>query len=94
MSNSKPLLKARKDLEISLSPIWFLPILAVLISIWLLVKINMESNIPITIQMTSAQGIVPGKTLIKYRGINAGKVMRLEFAEDLEYVTIHAEIDP
>ena len=82
MSESKPLLKARKEVEINLSPIWFLPILAVVISIWLLVKINMECNSPIAIEMTSAQGIVPGKTQIKFRGINAGKVTRIEFAEE------------
>lgn len=94
MNESKPLLKARKEVEINLSPIWFLPILAVIISVWLLVKLNLESKIPITIEMSSAQGIVPGKTELKFRGISAGTVSRIEFAEELDFVTIHAEIDP
>ena len=94
MNESKPMLKARKEVEINLSPIWFLPILAVIISVWLLVKLNLESKIPITIEMSSAQGIVPGKTQLKFRGISAGTVSRIEFAEELDFVTIHAEIDP
>ena len=94
MNESKPLLKARKAVEINLSPIWFLPILAVIISVWLLVKVNLESNIPITIQMSSAQGIVPGKTQLKFRGISGGLVKSIEFSEQLDYVTINAEIDP
>ncbi len=94
MNESKPMIKARKEVEINLSPIWFLPILAVIISVWLLVKLNLESKIPVTIEMSSAQGIVPGKTQLKFRGISAGIVSRIEFAEGLEHVTIHAEIDP
>ena len=90
MSDTKPLLKARKEVEISLSPIWFLPIIAVVISVWLLVKLNLESKVPITIQMTTAQGITPGKTLIKFRGINAGKVTKIEVSENLAHVDVLA----
>ena len=94
MNESKPHLKARKEVELNLSPIWFLPILAVVISAWLLVKMNLESKVPITIEMSTAQGIVPGKTQIKFRGINAGIVSRVEVSENLSHVTIHADIEP
>ena len=91
---SKPHVKATKNVELSLSPIWFLPILAVLISAWLLIKLNLESKVPITIEMATAQGIVAGKTQLKFRGINAGKVTSIEVAESLTHVLVHAEVEP
>ncbi|NNJ71908.1 MAG: MCE family protein, partial [Enterobacterales bacterium] len=90
----QPHVKAKKNVELSLSPIWFLPIIAVVISAWLLVKLTLESKVPITIQMTTAQGIVAGKTQVKFRGISAGNVTRIEVAESLGHVIVHAEIEP
>ena len=58
----QPHVKAKKTAELHISPIWILPILALVITGWLIVKMIMESKIPITIEMASAKGIEIGKS--------------------------------
>jgi len=54
----QPHIKAKKTADLHISPIWILPILALIITVWLVVKVFMESKIPITIEMPTADGIV------------------------------------
>ena len=90
----QPHIKAKKNTELYFSPIWILPILALVITAWLTIRVVMESKISITIEMRSAEGIVAGKTQIKFRGINAGLVTSTEITEDLSRIIVHADINP
>ncbi len=95
MSESKhqPHIMAKKTGDVTISPIWILPILALIITIWLVVKVMMESKIPITIEMQHAEGIVVGKTVLKFRGINGGLVTGIDMADDLTHVIVHAKVN-
>lgn len=89
----QPHIKAKKTGDVTISPIWILPILALIITGWLVVKVVMESKIPITIEMQHAEGIVVGKTVLKFRGINGGLVTDIDMADDLTHVIVHAEVN-
>lgn len=93
-SNQQPHIKARKTADMYFSPIWILPILALVITIWLVVRVVMDSKIPITIDMPTAEGIVIGKTHIKFKGIHSGVVTDIVITNDLKRVTVHAEVNP
>jgi len=78
----------------SISIIWLLPMIAVFIGGWLLVKSLVESPIEITIDFPSGTGMEVGKTKVIYEGITAGVVtdIRLD-TTDLEGVFATVEID-
>ena len=78
----------------SISIIWLLPMIAVVIGGWLLVKSLIESPIEITIDFPSGTGMEVGKTKVIYEGITAGVVtdIRLD-TTDLEGVIATVEID-
>jgi paraquat-inducible protein B len=93
-TNHQPHIKARKTADLYFSPIWILPVLALVITIWLVVRVTMDSKIPITIAMQTAEGIAIGKTHIKFRGINSGVVTDIVVTDDLSQVIVHAEVEP
>lgn len=78
----------------SFSIIWLLPMIAVVIGGWLLVKSLIESPIEITIDFPSGTGMEVGKTKVIYEGITAGIVtdIRLD-TTDLEGVIATVEMD-
>jgi hypothetical protein len=76
------------------SIIWLIPLLAALIGAWLAVKTIRETGPTITIVFRSAEGLVPGKTEIKYKDVTVGKVQRIQLSEDLEQVLVTARHEP
>jgi paraquat-inducible protein B len=69
--------------------VWVVPILAVLIGGWLLIK-NLGSNGPeIEIWFETADGLAAGKTEVKCRSVSVGKVTKIELSEDLKSVVVH-----
>jgi paraquat-inducible protein B len=76
------------------SPIWIVPIVALLIGILLLYKVLSEQGPTITISFEEASGLEPGKTVIKYRDVDVGKVTRVDLDDDIMGVTVTAELVP
>jgi paraquat-inducible protein B len=72
------------------SIVWLIPLLAALIGIWLAVKTLRETGPTITIIFSSAEGLVPGKTEIKYKDVTVGKVEGIQLSEDLSQVLVTA----
>lgn len=77
-----------------ISPIWLLPVVAFVASSWLIYKSFMEKGPEITITFASAEGLEVGKTKIKYRNVDIGKVTAIEISNDLDSVEINAELEP
>lgn len=75
------------------SPIWLLPVVALVLGAWLGVKSIRESGIEIQIHFPSATGIDVGKTLIKYQGLTVGKVSDVGIDEDLKGVNVKVLMD-
>ena len=57
-----------------LSLVWLLPLIAALIAVWLLYKDFTQGDIRATILFSSGDGLVKGKTSVKYSGVEIGVV--------------------
>ena len=77
----------------SFSPVWIVPIVAVLIGIWMVVYTIQSQGPEITIVFSTAEGIETGKTKIKFRDVEIGLVEEAGLGEDLESVIVRAQID-
>ncbi|MCW8107868.1 intermembrane transport protein PqiB [Alteromonas ponticola] len=77
----------------TLSKIWIIPLLVVLVGGWLIWFQWNNQGPMITIEMKSAAGIDVNKTPIKVRDLNIGQVKKIELKQDLEGVIVHARID-
>ena len=75
------------------SPIWLLPVVALILGAWLGVKSIKESGIEIVIHFPSAAGIDIGKTLVKYQGLTVGKVSDIGIDDDLKGVNVKVVMD-
>jgi paraquat-inducible protein B len=76
------------------SPIWVVPIAAVLIGIWMLYNHYQQQGALLTLITADAEGIIAGKTQIKSRSVDVGQVVSVELSEDLKHVIIKARMKP
>ncbi len=76
------------------SPIWVVPIAAVLIGIWMLYNHYQQQGALLTLLTADAEGIVAGKTQIKSRSVDVGQVVSVELSHDLKQVIIKARMKP
>lgn len=76
----------------SISIVWIVPLVAVLIGIGLVYKAFSEKGPTITITFKSAEGLEAGKTRIKYKDVELGKVTAIDLSEDFSRVTVTAEM--
>lgn len=75
-----------------LSPVWLLPIIAAALGGWLMLQSLNNKGISITIHFDEAIGIKPGKTKIRYKGLEVGHVVKLTLDDQLEGVEVEADI--
>ena len=85
----QPVLRKRRII----SPIWFLPLLALCIGGWLLYTSYRDAGIDITIHFQTAEGITAGKTKVIYKGIPVGTVKDVAVDTKLDGVIVHVEMD-
>jgi len=86
--------KARVRKITQWSPIWIVPVVAVLIGAWMLVYTYKNQGPTLTLLASNAEGIIPGKTAIKSRSVDVGKVFSVELSQDLKQVVIKARMNP
>jgi len=91
---SEELDNARATKASSWSPIWILPIVAVLIGAWLVMDDYLSTGPLINLTMSDAEGIAAGKTLIKTRNVEIGHVESVTLSDDLQYAVVKARINP
>ncbi|PLX84456.1 MAG: paraquat-inducible protein B, partial [Desulfuromonas sp.] len=84
--------KALVQTKQSFSVIWVVPLIALLIGGWLAYKAAAEKGPTITITFASADGLEADKTLIKFKDVEIGKVVRIELLNDLSGVIVTAEM--
>lgn len=76
------------------SPIWIVPVAAVLIGSWMLYHTFQNQGPTVTLLASNAEGIISGKTQIKSRSVDVGKVVLVELSQDLKQVVIRARMNP
>ncbi|WP_110687237.1 intermembrane transport protein PqiB [Salinicola aestuarinus] len=85
--------RAKRLSRSRLSPIWIVPLLAALIGAWM-VWDNFSSRGPlIHLNMNSAEGIEAGKTQIKTRNVDVGRVEAVRLSDDLSHTVVTARMD-
>ena len=76
------------------SPIWVVPLAAVMIGVWMLYNHYQQQGALLTLFAKDAEGIVAGKTPIKNRSVDVGQVVSVELSDDLKQVIIKARMKP
>ncbi|MCL2895574.1 PqiB family protein [Brenneria tiliae] len=75
-----------------LSPFWLLPLIALLIAGWLVYTNQQERGTTVTIDFVSADGIVAGRTPVRYQGVEVGTVQDIKLSDDLRTIQVEASI--
>lgn len=75
------------------SPVWIIPIVTALIGAWILFYHYSHQGPEVTLITSSAEGIEGGKTTIKSRNVDVGKVESVTLSENLQQVIIKARLN-
>lgn len=85
-----PTIKANKGI----SPLWILPILTLLLAAWLVGKAIHDAGERIQIHFADAQGLIAGRTPIRYQGLEVGMVRDIKLSPELDSIYVEADIYP
>ncbi|MFB9134190.1 PqiB family protein [Vibrio olivae] len=77
-----------------ISPLWLLPILTLMLAGWLVFKAIHDAGQSIQIHFREAQGLVAGRTPIRYQGLEVGMVRDINLSEDLDSIYVDADVYP
>ncbi|NBI12913.1 MCE family protein [[Haemophilus] felis] len=77
-----------------ISPFWLLPFIALCIGAVLFFQIIQEQGTSIKITFQNGNGLIAGKTQIRYQGLQIGVVKKVNFTQDLKFVEVSANIYP
>jgi paraquat-inducible protein B len=77
-----------------LSLVWVIPIVAAAAGVWIAVTKILEKGPEITIEFSSADGLVANKTKINYNGLDVGTLTSIRLAEDHKHVIATAAMHP
>ncbi len=75
-----------------ISIVWLIPLLALLVGGWLAYKTWSERGPAIDISFKAAAGLQVGKTVVKFKDVEVGKVTAIRVADDLKSVQVSAEL--
>ncbi|KVD36184.1 intermembrane transport protein PqiB [Burkholderia ubonensis] len=68
------------------SLVWLIPIVAAVIGLSLLIHVLVERGPEVTVTFRSAEGLVPGKTPVRYKSVDIGLVTAVHLAPDHSHV--------
>ena len=88
--NSLPEAVIRKRKRVSF--IWIVPLVATLVGGWMMATTLYNRGPLITISFSNAQGLVAGKTSIRFKDVDVGTVERITLSDDLSEVLVEARM--
>jgi paraquat-inducible protein B len=83
-----PLVHSVIDRKRRISLIWLIPIVAVLIGAWLIWDTYSKRGPLITVQWSSAQGLVAGQSRVRHKDVELGQVQSVALSPDLSHVSV------
>ncbi len=84
-------IRPRKHARISV--VWIIPILAALVGVAIAVQQRMNEGPTIRIHFRSAEGVEAGKTSVKYKDVEIGKVTSVTLSQDYSHILVTAKIE-
>ena len=75
-----------------ISIVWLIPIVAALIGGWIAYKAFSEAGPTITIVFDTAEGLVAGKTMVKYKNVDVGMVEEVALDENMKSVRVTVQM--
>jgi paraquat-inducible protein B len=76
-----------------ISVVWVIPILAAVVALGIAAQRILSEGPTITIVFKTAEGVEAGKTVIKYKDVNIGRVTLVRLSHDYSKVEVTAKID-
>ncbi len=73
--------------------VWLLPLIALLVSGWLISKAMLEKGPVITIEFPTAEGLEVDKTKIKFLDVEIGKVTAISINDNLKTIIVTAQMN-
>ena len=77
-----------------ISPVWIVPLAALVIGAWTIVQSYLSQGPQVRIQFATAEGLVARETKVKTLDVEIGVVERVELADDFESITAVVRLDP
>jgi len=93
MPSDLPSAVAQAKRSWTLQIIWIIPIIAVLVGLGLLYKSIADRGPTITVSFNSGDGLVAGKTFVKFKDVNIGLVKTVILSEDHQQVLATIALD-
>ncbi len=87
----EPAISRKNPLRLSL--VWIVPILAVLIGASLLVRHLLDRGPHVVIEFSTAEGLEPGKTALRYKEVVVGRVDSVSLRPDRQRVLVGVQLD-
>lgn len=87
-----PRARVRRKRSWLLHAFWVVPLVAAGVAGWLIAERLRAYGPEITIDFRDGNGLRPGQTPIKFRGVQVGEVSRLELSEDRRHVHVKARL--
>ncbi len=75
------------------SLVWLIPIIAASVGAWLIYRAVTEKGPEVTISFETALELTAGKTKIKYKEVELGKVVKILLSPDQSHVLVKAQLD-
>ena len=72
--------------------VWIIPIVAALVGVGIVVQQYLSEGPTIRLSFRAAEGIEPGKTFIKYKDVEIGKVTAVALSKDFSKIVVTAKM--
>lgn len=92
MSERKTRWKLGSDFLSSAAAIWMVPLLALFIGIWMLFQHWYSQGPSFTLTVATAEGIVAGKTVIRSREVDVGRIEAVELSDDYSHAVLRGRL--
>ncbi|AIF47417.1 intermembrane transport protein PqiB [Dyella japonica] len=79
--------------RINASLVWLVPVIAALVGLSLVIHAWSAAGPTISISFQSAEGLDPGKTVVKYKNVVIGKVSTVRLSEDRSHVVAKVALE-
>ncbi|MFI3256206.1 MAG: MlaD family protein [Psittacicella sp.] len=86
-------MKPLKHYKNSISPIWIIPFVAIIIAIFMIFSYYSKEGTTITLYLNNASGIVAGKTKIEVKNVQIGTISSVNLSKNLHFIVAKAKIN-